>query len=327
MDTCESGACVHRRDDARCGPGELCDPTDGCVPSPECRDDADCLNGVFCDGRERCIEEHCVSGSPPCSGSTPRCDESLDRCVTCLEHAHCDDGLACNGAERCIDGACVSADPIDCDDGVACTQDRCIEPMGTCQHIGTDADGDGALASGCLDGNDCDDSDPNVHPGATERCNLRDDDCDGACDEEVAGCRVGVHRSYNASLQDHFYTTDRAEAACCGYTVEAENYFYLYRSSGPDLVPLYRCYSARFEDHFYTTSSNCEGSSAYVQEGRLGYIGRLSAGPVCGSTQLFRLLHPSNGDHMYTISPVERDRLVRNGYRLESSPGYVWTTP
>ncbi len=42
-----------------------------------------------------------------------------------------------------------------------------------------DADGDGYT-----DGEDCDDSDPAVNPGATEDpCNERDDDCDGEVDE------------------------------------------------------------------------------------------------------------------------------------------------
>jgi hypothetical protein len=52
---------------------------------------------------------------------------------------------------------------------------------GVCSWGGGDADGDG------FDGGaDCDDADPTVHPMAGERCNMRDDDCDGLVDE---GCR------------------------------------------------------------------------------------------------------------------------------------------
>ncbi len=43
---------------------------------------------------------------------------------------------------------------------------------------GLDYDGDGTLWC-----NDCDDSNPAVHPGAPEKCNGVDDDCDGAVDD------------------------------------------------------------------------------------------------------------------------------------------------
>ncbi|MDP2306114.1 MAG: putative metal-binding motif-containing protein, partial [Pseudomonadota bacterium] len=46
--------------------------------------------------------------------------------------------------------------------------------------IGTDADGDGYTSDV-----DCDDANARIYPGATERCNSVDDDCDGAVDEGV----------------------------------------------------------------------------------------------------------------------------------------------
>lgn len=49
----------------------------------------------------------------------------------------------------------------------------CTEPA--------DVDHDGDLASACVD--DCDDDHADVHPGAPELCNLRDDDCDGVLDD------------------------------------------------------------------------------------------------------------------------------------------------
>ncbi|MFH1462945.1 MAG: putative metal-binding motif-containing protein, partial [Pseudomonadota bacterium] len=62
-------------------------------------------------------------------------------------------------------------------------------------YADADADGYGDSAGATVacaapdgfiaDGSDCDDTDAGVHPGATERCNGRDDDCDGAIDEDV----------------------------------------------------------------------------------------------------------------------------------------------
>lgn len=57
----------------------------------------------------------------------------------------------------------------------------------------TDDDEDGSPARSC-GGDDCDDADPDVFPGAPERCNGRDDDCDGETlwedGDECADCEA-----------------------------------------------------------------------------------------------------------------------------------------
>ncbi|MFH1464755.1 MAG: MopE-related protein [Pseudomonadota bacterium] len=95
----------------------------------------------------------------------------------------CDDDDA--GVHPGADEACNQVDD-DCDGEVD-------EATGSQWYEDSDGDGFGNPYStlqaceqpeGWVDGaTDCDDDDAGVHPGADERCNLEDDDCDGAVDE------------------------------------------------------------------------------------------------------------------------------------------------
>jgi hypothetical protein len=63
-------------------------------------------------------------------------------------------------------------------------------PVAAC---GGDADGDGYCNAG--PGADCDDTDPEVHPNASEMCNGRDDDCNGQADDGLGlgnACTLGM---------------------------------------------------------------------------------------------------------------------------------------
>jgi hypothetical protein len=92
------------------------------------------------------------------------------------------------------------------------------EGVTTTYYADTDQDGFGdanATTQACsvpqgyvTNDDDCDDSDPAIHPGATEVCNGKDDDCDGAVDE-------GVKTTFYADTdQDGFGNANATIEAC-----------------------------------------------------------------------------------------------------------------
>lgn len=112
--------------------------------------------------------------------------EPNEPAAACDEDEECDDHFYCNGEERCIDNLCRQGEPIDCDDGIDCTVDRCVESTQECESEAPDEDGDGHVDASCEDrrgnplGDDCDDNDSLRYPGNQEICDPenRDEDCD-----------------------------------------------------------------------------------------------------------------------------------------------------
>jgi hypothetical protein len=157
---------------------------------------------------------------PSCAGAGCRtgCAQELVDCddddpdlhplalEACGDHVDQD----CDGADlACVDddgdgiSACApgfeAAGVCDCDDtdpaitpSVPETEDDCensVDEDCNGRDLVCDRDGDGFRA--CTEGArgcDCDDEDPSVHPMAPEtECDGRDNDCDGAVDEQCAG--------------------------------------------------------------------------------------------------------------------------------------------
>lgn len=214
----------------------------------------------------------------------------------------------------CVEGACAvgaclagradcNADPndgcevaVDCTEGAVCTT--------TCGTTGV---------RGCADA-----CAPTCAP-PPEACNARDDDCDGACEAGLPGCRVGVHRAYGAG--GHFQTTNLAEAGCCGFAVEIANFYWVHAAAADGLQPWFRCLASDGH-HYATTDTAADGIG--VIEGTMGFVARE---PRCGAVPLYRLRNPG-GDHFYTVSAPERDAAIaRFGYADLGVAAYVWTSP
>lgn len=174
--------------------GDDSDPTSdaGGDVSSVCTSNAECDDGLFCNGSETCDPDAassdsagCVTGSPPCA----ECDEDADECTGCETSGDSDgDGAIATG---CGGDDCDDTDPDrfpgnteTCDDG----HDEDCDPT-TLAGAEGDADGDGFVSALCCNGDacgdDCDDARISVNPGASEVCNLLDDDCNGTIDEDV----------------------------------------------------------------------------------------------------------------------------------------------
>jgi len=103
----------------------------------------------------------CDEGFKDCAnGTTDGCESSLSSTTTCGD---CD--IACDVGETCVNPG---------GGGYECSS--------TC----ADADGDGHADANCDGGDDCDDSDNLVYPGADELCDGVDNDCDTETDEDFA---------------------------------------------------------------------------------------------------------------------------------------------
>ena len=194
----------------RDGYGDLASTTLACrVPFGFVADATDCADGV--------PEVH-PGADEVCNGVDDNCDTVVDTDAIDAPTWYRDEdgdgyGNAAASVMSCVAPEGTLADATDCDDSAAAVHpgatEVCNRRDDNCDTIvdtdavdaptwyadaDTDAYGDPATAvvacvapAGAIsDGSDCDDTRADVYPGATERCDGVDDNCDGDVDEATA---------------------------------------------------------------------------------------------------------------------------------------------
>lgn len=183
---CEAKKCVIKADsavvcdssgDTPCSKS-TCDPKTGACTEIEAKDGADCDDGNKCTSKSACQSGLCAGDKDvSCADGNPCTDDTcgaLDGCAkTPIDGPKCDDGSDCTSGDICSKGGCVGT-PKDCDDGVACTVDKCDAKTGKCASTPDNAS--------CDDGNPC--TSESCAPAA-KSCQFMADD-KGACDDGVA---------------------------------------------------------------------------------------------------------------------------------------------
>lgn len=150
-----------------------------------------------CDDQVGCTVDRCLDGICDNSADDALC-ESDHRCdpvagcvpTACAKDEDCDNGNSCDGVETCVGSRCQAGEPIKCDDGIACTIDRC--EAGKCSHEADD--------SACAYEDLCVTGTCGEHAEADERgCRPVSKSCDDgdvctldACNPDTGACESGI---------------------------------------------------------------------------------------------------------------------------------------
>jgi RHS repeat-associated protein len=164
-----------------------------------------------------------------------------------------------------------------------------------------DKDGDGhyAFSSACPEGDDCDDNDPDIYPGAGELCDGKDNNCSGEVDETCIGCgknNIDFGSSANLASGNLYYTYTLFEIK---NSIPQIDFTISYNSMDSYLGPLGRGWT-----HNYNTNiKEIQGDKLVLmkEDGKRVYFTKDESGkylPDPGSQEYSIILKDSDGSYL-----------------------------
>jgi hypothetical protein len=208
---CQSSSCVM----GACHPGwGDCNqsPVDGCETSVTSDDrcgacDTACAPAATGCAVTQCVGDRCLPTFADCDGDAQNgCETdlstSVQSCGACGHACGAPHAVSACRERRCVVVGCEAGwgdcnldpadgceadldhDPRNCGECQSSCYRHDICRDGMCADSPCDRDGDGYLSLAC-GGDDCNDTDPTIHPGAPEPCDGKDHDCNGIADD---GC-------------------------------------------------------------------------------------------------------------------------------------------
>ena len=237
--------------------------------------------------------------------------------AACSQDGDCFDGNLCV-IKACVQGYCSTIESKSCDDNNVCTADSCNTATGDCVFTPRvhDYDGDGfygplpgtvaGTPGSC--GNDCNDFNASVHPGASELCDGLDNNCDGIIDNGIADY---VQQTQAVRVVDDSYS----EGAVTGLVFNG-NYFGL-TLIGVPRTTLWQGYFTGY-DAFGANTIPIVNETQTTQGG--------FSGPLLWTGSLFATAWEiGNGNNNYDIFfnvLDERGKKMGPDLRLTNSPGF-----
>ena len=282
-----------------------------------------------CPANEVCgggaLPNQCACVSTTCLKAGAECGSIPDGCGATLSCGNCPAGENCGGggkANVCGTGECV---PKTCtQSGAECgaIADGCGTTLscGNCTAPKTCGGGGTVNICGCTpttcaaQGVSCGNVDDGC--GTTLQCG----GCPGnqACISGSCGCNNGQHLCDDNCINDGTCCTDSDcsdlyECATPGTECSCR--------TSPQRIPIYRSYLPSSGDRLLSKWQNEGPNVGYVDEGVRFYI--YESPCQWGLIPLYRILNPSNSQHLYTISSNEHTTLLNSGWTGEGSIGCV----